>query len=311
MPAWKKALLTVYYHATYPWRYRRLQREAAEGRLPVIALFYHRIADDLANPWTVSNAMFLRQMEWLQNRFDLISLEEAQTRIRSGSNARPSVTITFDDGYADNCQQAIPWLVKERIPFTYFVTVRNVLSAEPFSHDLVTSHSFATNNLEQIKMMASSGVEIGCHAYTHADLGPLRDPRLLQYEIATAKDALQNAVGTPIRYFSFPFGLYPNLSPAAFAIAKQAGYAGVCSAYGGFNFPGDDAFHIQRVPVDNDMIRLKNWVTEDPRKLRIKRFQYEGVAVQPQEPETDDSYSRSQDRKKGNRQRKKKTAKRE
>ena len=49
------------------------------------------------------------------------------------------------------------------------------------------------------------------------------------------------------------------------------GYAGVCSAYGGFNFPGDDPFHLQRIHADDDLIRLKNWVTVDPRKLQETR----------------------------------------
>ena len=91
-----------------------------------------------------------------------------------------------------------------------------------------------------------------------------------------AKEELETVLGRPVRYFAFPYGLSDNLNPAAFALAKEAGYAGVCSAYGGFNFPGDDPFHLQRIPVSDDMIRLKNWVTLDPRKLRTKRFQYRG-----------------------------------
>ncbi len=51
----------------------------------------------------------------------------------------------------------------------------------------------------------------------------------------------------------------------------------MCSAYGGFNFPGDDPFHLQRIPVDDDMIRLKNWVTQDPRKICTPRFEYRGA----------------------------------
>ena len=45
----------------------------------------------------------------------------------------------------------------------------------------------------------------------------------------------------------------------------------VCSAYGDYNFPGDDPFHIRRIHVD-DMLRLKNWGTIDPRRLRPAAF---------------------------------------
>lgn len=277
MPLWKQLLLTLYYHATRPARTWNYWREVSGDHLPVMVLYYHRIADDRANPWTVSNAMFVRQIRWLRERFDFISLGDAQQRIRRGYNPQPCVSITFDDGYADNCQQAIPRLIKERIPCTYFVTLENVLKEAPFSHDLVMGRRFAPNTLEQLRAMVAAGIEIGAHAYTHTDLGPITDPRLLRYEVATAKEELQAALGGPVRYFAFPFGHYANLNPAAFALAREAGYAGVCSAYGGFNFPGDDPFHLQRIPVDDDMIRLKNWVTMDPRKLRTKRFVYQGM----------------------------------
>ena len=61
-----------------------------------------------------------------------------------------------------------------------------------------------------------------------------------------------------------------------FQLAREAGFAGVCSAYGGYNVPGDDPFHLQRIHADPDIIRLKNWLTVDPRKLaRVARFQYQ------------------------------------
>ena len=52
-------------------------------------------------------------------------------------------------------------------------------------------------------------------------------------------------------------------------MAYEAGYRGVCSAYGGYNFPGDDPFHLKRFHADEQFIRFKNWMTIDPRKLRM------------------------------------------
>jgi hypothetical protein len=66
------------------------------------------------------------------------------------------------------------------------------------------------------------------------------------------------------------------LNAEAFRLARRAGYQGVCSAYGGYNWPGEDAFHLQRIHADPDMLRLKNWLTFDPRKQRrTERFVYE------------------------------------
>jgi peptidoglycan/xylan/chitin deacetylase (PgdA/CDA1 family) len=288
---WKKALLNFYYYGTYPVRMRHFWEEATKDHAPAIVLYYHRIADDRATPWTTSNAMFFRQMRWLRKRFEFVSLSEVQKRVARGTNSRPCVSITFDDGYSDNCQKAVPWLIKERIPCTYFVTLRNLLKEEPFSHDLVWGRPLAVNTLEQVRAMAAAGIEIGAHGYTHADLGAIADARLLDYEVSEAKKELQAAVGQEIRYFAFPFGHPDNLNVAVFEIAKQVGYVGVCTAYGGYNFPGDDPFHIQRISAGNDMIHLKNWSTLDPRKLRTMRFEYkktrtnEAVAVGSAQPQ--------------------------
>lgn len=274
MPIWKQILLNLYYYTSYPVRWWNRCAAVSEERVPVIVLYYHRIADDRANAWTTSNQMFARQIDWLRSRFDLISLEEAQRRIRRGLNYRPCVSITFDDGYADNCQQAIPLLIREQIPCTYFVTLHNVLSGEPFSHDLIQRHAPLPNTMQQLKDMAAAGIEIGAHTYTHADLGPIADHRLLHYEIVQAGEDLQRAIGRPVRYFAFPYGQYANLSQEAFGVADRAGYEAVCSAYGGFNAPGGDCFHLQRIAVTDTMIHLKNWVTGDPRKLFTPRFAY-------------------------------------
>jgi hypothetical protein len=96
----------------------------------------------------------------------------------------------------------------------------------------------------------------------------------LHRELVVARQELQAAIGRPVRYFSFPFGLHANLSCVAFTLAGQSGYEAVCSAYGGYNFPGDDPFHIHRMPAVCEMLRLKNWLTADPRKLHVRRFEY-------------------------------------
>lgn len=274
MPLWKQFLLNVYYHSTCPMRAWRRRRMAENGGLPVVILYWHRIADDRANSWTTSSSVFTRQIRWLQKHFQFVSLEEAQRRIRQGVNHRPCVSVTFDDGYTDNCRLAIPLLIAERIPCAYFVTVQNLLDGKPFEHDLNMGHRFAPNTPDQLRAMAAQGVEIGAHTLTHADLGAIDDAGSLRREVVTAKHELEKAIGRPVRYFAFPFGLHANLSAAAFALAREAGYAGACSAYGGFNFPGDDTFHLQRISADRSMIRMKNWATLDPRKLKTPRFEY-------------------------------------
>jgi peptidoglycan/xylan/chitin deacetylase (PgdA/CDA1 family) len=123
--------------------------------------------------------------------------------------------------------------------------------------------------------MAVQGIEIGAHSRTHADIGTIRNRDTLYDEVVACGDELRQALGLPIRYFAFPFGMHANLQPAAFSLARQAGYEAVCSAYGGYNYPGDDSFHLQRIGGEGPLLRLKNWLTVDPVKERkVRRYQY-------------------------------------
>jgi peptidoglycan/xylan/chitin deacetylase (PgdA/CDA1 family) len=271
----KQLLLTLYYHGSRPVRWLNDTRAMADELTPISVLYYHRIADDNANDWTMSNSMFARQIEWLQKHFELISLKTAQERIRGGVNHRPCVSITFDDGYADNAQQAIPLLIREQIPCTYFVTLGNVLDGEPFAHDLANGDTFLPNTVEELRAMSAAGIEIGAHTYSHADIARIRDPEKLRYEVVSAGKDLEEALGRPVRFFAFPYGLHANLSSEGFLLAQQSGYEAACSAYGGYNFPGDNAFHIQRIPASNDMIHLKNWTTIDPSMVKTPIFNYQ------------------------------------
>ncbi|HTU25561.1 MAG TPA: polysaccharide deacetylase family protein, partial [Pirellulales bacterium] len=265
--------LGAYYHATLPYRAWRAARRSRLGTAPVMVLFYHRIAATQRNAWTTSPRVFERQMAWLRRNFDLISLDEAQRRIASGENHRPAVSITFDDGYADNCEMALPLLLDLKIPFTYFVASENVLSGEPFPHDAALGAPLAPNTPDQIRALAEAGAEIGCHTRHHANLGQVHDSEILHEELVGARGDLEALTGRPVRYFAFPYGHHHNLTSESFDLAYRSGYLGVCSAYGGYNFPGDNPFHLQRIHPDDDLLHLKNWLTVDPRKLlSVRRF---------------------------------------
>jgi peptidoglycan/xylan/chitin deacetylase (PgdA/CDA1 family) len=275
MHALKPLLLNVYYHTTYGYRQWWTRHAARQGRAPMVAPVFHRVTDDAANDWTTPTAAFREAIDWLQASFDLISLEEAQRRMRAGRNDRPSIILTFDDGYAVN-MPALELLIERKIPCTYFVSTQPALERVPFDHDRRMGNHFEANTVEELRYLAQSGIEIGAHTRTHADLARVADADRLHDELVAARDDLQDAIGARVRYFAFPFGLHRNLSAPAFHLAREAGYEGVCSAYGGYNFPGDDAFHIQRRCVDGAAIVLKNWAVLDPLRYgRIQRFEYQ------------------------------------
>lgn len=270
IPSPKELALTAYYYATLHARRREAIVRAGEFREPVRILFYHRVADDSPNPWTISTSAFAAQINWLRSRFDLVSLAVAQERIECHRNRFPTACITFDDGYAENLRFAIPLLLKHKIPFTYFVATDFVTNNKPFPHDAAAGRPLPVHTLTEIRDLAAAGVEIGAHTRTHANLGGELSPEQLVSEIVGSKHDLEAAIGKPITYFAFPYGQHENLSAKAFQIAYAAGFAGACSAYGGYNWPGDDAFHLRRFHADEAFIRFMNWMTIDSRKVRLQ-----------------------------------------
>lgn len=90
---------------------------------------YHRVVEDFARAAQdsipailISRAMLERQIEWIGRRFDFVSLDEIESRLRRRARwRRAAAAVTFDDGYADVYEQAFPLLKARGIPAAVFV----------------------------------------------------------------------------------------------------------------------------------------------------------------------------------------------
>ncbi len=265
-------LLSLYQAATSGPRRRAIRELGEEGHAPIAILFYHRISDSHPNGWTMPVRMFARQIDWLSKRFDFVSLEEAQRRLAEGRNRRPAVAITFDDGYGENCETAIPLLLRRGVPFTYFVSTQVVKDQSAFPHDLEAGIPLRPNTITELRAMADAGVEIGAHTRTHPNLGRSTDLAWLREEIVGSIDDLEEWTGRRPTSFAFPFGQTHNMTPEAMAVARDAGIQTICSAYGAYNFPDRVSYehgplHLRRLHADPEWARFLNWMTFDPRKL--------------------------------------------
>lgn len=268
----KQGLLHLYCSWTAAARERRILGMLDAGVAPISVLFYHRVADTHPNAWTMPTRLFQRQIDWLSGRFEFITLDEAQRRLKRRESYRQSVVLTFDDGYAENCESAIPLLLRRHIPFTYFITTQNVREQASFTHDVNAGQPLKPNSIAELRAMADAGAEIGAHTRTHPDLGSSTDAAWLDDEIAGSKEDLEQWIGRRVRYFAFPFGMPENTTPEAFAAIARAGFEGVCTAYGAYNLPERvrqdlGAFHLRRIHADSEWARFKNWMTIDPRGL--------------------------------------------
>ena len=223
---------------------------------------------------------FIEQVTWLRRNFELISMEEVQRRLRSGENTRPGAAHHLRRRLRGQLPGRDSLAGQGTNPLHLLRYGGKHLENRPFEHDLKAGVNLPPNSLDEIRAMAGRRHRNRGAHYCHPDLGKLTDPAALNREIVTARQELQEALGQEIRYFAFPFGQHANLSCRAFELAARSGYEGVCSAYGGYNFPGDDPFHVQRIAAVNELLRMKNWLNADPRKLYTRRFEYHWVDEQ-------------------------------
>jgi len=81
-------------------------------------LLYHRVAEDAWDPFRlcVSPVRFEEQLACLKETAEVLPIETFVRRQREGSLAAGSVALTFDDGYLDFAETALPLLEAFEIP---------------------------------------------------------------------------------------------------------------------------------------------------------------------------------------------------
>lgn len=93
-----------------------------QGRLSI--LIYHRVPAQVDPLFPEGGDMdsFDQQMGLLTDCFRVIPLADAVRGLRSGGLPSRAACVTFDDGYADNAEIALPILKKYAIPATFFIS---------------------------------------------------------------------------------------------------------------------------------------------------------------------------------------------
>lgn len=117
----------------------RLRRRLATwlGRQAVV-LLYHRVVDEVADDPSrlcVSAERLADQLDWLAERFQIVPAAEIGRLAAGRWRGGPLAAITFDDGYVDNLEKALPVLASLELPATVFVTTGPVRRQEPFWWD--------------------------------------------------------------------------------------------------------------------------------------------------------------------------------
>ena len=101
---------------------------------------------------------------------------------------------------------------------------------------------------DELRAVASEGVEIGCHTETHPILSRLSNRLELEREIRGAKEHLEERLGFAVRHFCYPNGRAMDIGETAVCCVREAGFASAVSCTYGLNTAAAERFRILRVP---------------------------------------------------------------
>jgi peptidoglycan/xylan/chitin deacetylase (PgdA/CDA1 family) len=206
---------------------------------------YHRISDE-DDELAVSPHAFRRQMEILAaNGYRVCSVSELVADLAGGRVPERTVALSFDDGFRDVSDNAVP--VLERLGFraTVFVATGVVDGRARFAwYDDRQPPVLAWSDV--VELDRGGPLEFEAHTVTHPNLLTL-DDRAAWLEIAESKRELEEHLGRDVRLFAYPAGLFGERERR---LVAEAGYRAAVSCEPGVNLPGCDRFALRRRQID-------------------------------------------------------------
>jgi peptidoglycan/xylan/chitin deacetylase (PgdA/CDA1 family) len=196
-------------------------------------LMYHAIGYEKGNTVRVPKENFKNQMKYLKdNGYVTLTLDEAYDFFTKNKPVpEKSVVLTFDDGYVDNYVDALPILKEFGFKATIFVITGAVDKSKNYM------------NVEQLKEMEASGMNIQSHTVHHKNLKELSYEEQLE-TLKESKDFLEKTLNKRIKYFAYPYGEYSNESLKA---VKEAGYTMAFTTAGRWSDKSDGILTLDRV----------------------------------------------------------------
>lgn len=197
----------------------------------------------------VRTSAFARQMFLLKLLgYQGLSMSAAMPYLRGEKQGRVAV-ITFDDGYVDTLEQALPILQKHGFSATCYVVSRRTGQYNDWDAASLNVRKSLMNDA-QVRDWHAAGMEVGAHSRTHPRLTGCTDTEL-QDEIAGSKADLETLLSKPVTQFCYPYG---DLDERVVAATRQAGYDAATTVQRGRARAGDEPMLLRRVLVSGSTL---------------------------------------------------------
>jgi peptidoglycan/xylan/chitin deacetylase (PgdA/CDA1 family) len=275
MRSWTLGMLcAAVYFTGLLWLGVRVRRLFGGGRPRVLC--YHRVARD-GRPGTLHTERFARHLGHLKANYRFVAPSTIAKVLKEGASLPvDSVGVTFDDGYRDLLDEALPLLRREGVTAGFFVLTahlpgrgalfldrirgtameaeRKALASLASSErerrlaDLPAVDAPALMDAEDIRRLVAEGQEVGSHGRTHGLL-PALPPGEAEAEIRESRKELLRHASHDAQLFAYPWGAHREEDRR---MAREAGYSAAYSGEWVGVRKGGDPFAIPRVNVPGD-----------------------------------------------------------
>jgi peptidoglycan/xylan/chitin deacetylase (PgdA/CDA1 family) len=207
-------------------------------------LFYHRVSperDELA----VTPDRFAEQMRYLADEgHDVVDVLTATSMLAGGGPERKTVALSFDDGYLDVAEHALPVLAAYGFRATVFVAPAVIDGEATFGW---YERQPPLLDWDAIRALDREGIlSFEAHSLTHPNLLRLGDEEVRR-EIVDSKAALEARLERPVEAFSYPAGLFGERERR---YVIEAGFRAAVSCEPGVNDAATDRFALRRRQID-------------------------------------------------------------
>ncbi|MBP2371504.1 polysaccharide deacetylase family protein [Pseudonocardia parietis] len=211
-------------------------------------LMYHSVKED--PPATTRNLsvrpeQLRSHLQFLrENGFTGLTFADLCNRARRDACDMPErpIVLTFDDGYADVHEEALPLLAEHGFPATVFVTTGWLRDSGMEAAGRPLDRMMAWT---QVRELADAGLEVAAHSHSHPELDQLSD-RALRAELIHGRSLLEDRLGIEVPSLAYPFGYSSRRVRDATA---EAGYQQAAAVMNAVAERDADPFAVPRLTV--------------------------------------------------------------
>ncbi len=224
------------------------------GDTTLRVLMYHKVNDIPDNPTTVPVGRFDEQLAQVKELgYTVVGLDAVLDYYALGTPLpEKAVLITFDDGYRDTLENAMPVLQKYGFPAVIFVPVAYMDDETPLPHELRLSERGVRNptlDWGLVRELDAGGVRVESHGIGHRPLAEVALDEAVR-EIAVSKLKLEEKLQRPVRAYAYVKGSEAHFHPVHESLLLQAGYEVAFTSISRANGPGANPFRIGRYNVE-------------------------------------------------------------